>query len=195
MLGSYLRISQSRCVGGEVKLDTIYSSRQRDTTDQQCKHHNIGKGRCEVNNLEEQQKTQRQTSGFAQTAERRAQCRVCNLSRSLDSFPDAEVANDPAQEKTPGQVPADSTHLLDSTRQTQDPSPEHSTPPLVGHILAPGPLGCIDILPEFFNWRGCIQCCLMGHVAIRRKIQPRANTVFYTVKENFRLVFYLKGYK
>lgn len=41
----------------------------------------------------------------------------------LDTFEDTEVADDPAEQETSSQVPAQTAHDLDPSRQTQDSSP------------------------------------------------------------------------
>lgn len=41
-----------------------------------------------------------------------------------DTFPDTEVAEDPAGQKTHGQLPAHTAHLLDASGHAQRPLPE-----------------------------------------------------------------------
>ena len=46
-----------------------------------------------------------------------------HLSGWPHSFPDTEVTNDPAEHKTSSQVPADTSHLPNSSRQPKDSPP------------------------------------------------------------------------
>ena len=41
---------------------------------------------------------------------------IAYLSSGFDSFPDTEIADDPGEEKAEGQLPPDTAHLLDATR-------------------------------------------------------------------------------
>lgn len=47
-----------------------------------------------------------------------------DLSRRFDTFPDAEVAEDPAGQKTQSQLPPHAAQILDAGRHTQHPPPE-----------------------------------------------------------------------
>lgn len=49
--------------------------------------------------------------------------RVCYLPGGLDTFPHAEVADDPGEDETQDQLPPQAAHLLDATRDLQGPPP------------------------------------------------------------------------
>lgn len=48
---------------------------------------------------------------------------AANLSCWLDTLPNAEVADDPGQDETQDQFPPQAPHLLDTTRDFQNPTP------------------------------------------------------------------------
>lgn len=59
---------------------------------------------------------------------------ICTyFSRRLDAFPDAEEAEDPAGQKTQGQLPSYSAQLLNACRHAQHPPPETKRKKTRGH--------------------------------------------------------------
>lgn len=53
----------------------------------------------------------------------RMRVRACHLPSRLDALPHTEVADDPGEDETQGQLPPQAAHLLDAPRHLQGPPP------------------------------------------------------------------------
>lgn len=90
-----LRFTKLGQIRAHVEFDTLERSRQSNATDQQ----------------DSQQEVREQGS------------EVHDLTGPFDSLPDAEVAQNPHQQKSSGQLPTDRSNLIDTTGDHQRASP------------------------------------------------------------------------
>lgn len=136
----YLRICQSSQVWIKIKLDPNGSTRQSEASDQQHDEHQIREGRCEVDHLygrthtdtqmlNTNMRTQTQQMSSYKLKENKqrpgvsTEVSLTNLSCGFRSLPDAEVAHDPGDEQTQGQVPVQRAHVVNARGNPQRSSP------------------------------------------------------------------------
>ncbi|CAG5927685.1 unnamed protein product [Menidia menidia] len=140
-VSSYLWVGQPPQVGVKVELDPDGGPRQREASDQQHDQHQVREGGGEVDHLEKSRKMSLESSGSAPPPE---EGRITHLPGGFHPLPDAEVAHDPGQEQTQGQVPVQGAHLVQARGDPQ------GSPPVGGGGLGYGTQVIVTLLNFYY---------------------------------------------
>lgn len=108
----HLGLSQLGQVGCDVELDALHGSGKCDAADQKNCEENVGEECGEVNNLE--------MTLEALSALKHA---FTDLSSPSHALPDAEVAQNPHEQKRPSELPTNVSDFLDAARDHQSATP------------------------------------------------------------------------
>lgn len=109
----HVGLAELRQIGRDVELDALHGAGQCDASEQEDGQQDVGEQRGEIHDLAE-----RRNRNY-----RRCRRRSTHLSSPSDALPDAEVAQNPHQQKGSGELPANVSDLLDAARNHQSATP------------------------------------------------------------------------